>query len=449
MQPALLETTFFGGAEMPHFSVDDIRQKLFFSIDSLLDDRDTLLNNPNASFTRKKKISFLQTVLFTMTVGSDDVNEELESFFEEDKIPYPSAMIQRRSQIKPEAFVKLFDCFTEQIPLNELFMGYQVVAGDGSRLNLPYNPSDSYTFYKCIKKRKGMNQLHLNALYDVMNDVFLDVVLQSVPQMDEKAAFCEILDKNKLKDESRKRIYLADRGYSAFNVFAHAIHNGQLFLIRMPEANVKTLCPDLGNWLDGEHVDREVTINIGRRNTKKNRQLENYHSLSKSRRYDYAKAGSDEVDTLKFRILKFPIGKGSFEYIATNLPAYSFGEAVIKRLYHLRWNEETAFRHLKYAGRMVNLHSLKPDFTMQEIYAKLTMYNFSSFVMKETAPDKKTDKYTYKVNHTKAQKSCVKFLKGLIKDLKKLISKHYVPVRLEREFGRTLRRQSADTLNYR
>ena len=121
---------------MPHFSVDDIRQKLFFSIDSLLDDRDTLLNNPNASFTRKKKISFLQTVLFTMTVGSDDVNEELESFFEEDKIPYPSAMIQRRSQIKPEAFVKLFDCFTEQIPLNELFMGYQVVAGDGSRLNL-------------------------------------------------------------------------------------------------------------------------------------------------------------------------------------------------------------------------------------------------------------------------------------------------------------------------
>ena len=77
------------------------------------------------------------------------------------------------------------------------------------------------------------------------------------------------------------------------------------------------------------------------------------------------------------------------------------------------------------------------------------MYNFSSFIMKETAPDKKTGKYTYKVNHTQAQKSCVKFLKGIIKDLEKLILKHYVPVRLDRKFDRLLRRQSADTLNYR
>ena len=433
---------------MIHFSVDDVRQELFSSITSLLDERDALLYNPASSFTRKKKISFLQTVLFTMTIGSGDANEELLSFFGEDETPYPSAMIQRRSQIKPKAFVRLFDCFTERIPLNEFFMGYQLVACDGTRLNLPYNPSDSYTFYTPIEDRKGMNQLHLSSLYDPLNDVFLDVFLQSVPQMDEKAAFCELLDKNRLQDKARKRIYMGDRGYASFNVFAHAIHNNQFFLIRMSESNVKTLCPDLKNWLDGEHVDKEVTINIGRRNTKKNRKLENYH-LIKSTRYDYAKAGSDEIYTLKFRILKFPIGKCSFEYIATNLPVYSFGEAVIKKLYHLRWNEETAFRHLKYAGKMVKLHSLKHDFTIQEIYAKLTMYNFSSFIMKETAPDKKTGKYTYKVNHTQAQKSCVKFLKGIIKDLEKLILKHYVPVRLDRKFDRLLRRQSADTLNYR
>ena len=52
----------------------------------------------------------------------------------------------------------------------------------------------------------------------------------------------------------------------------------------------------------------------------------------------------------------------SYEYIVTNLPAYAFSLSTIKNLYNLRWNEETAFRHLKYAGNMVHIHSLKKVF---------------------------------------------------------------------------------------
>ena len=63
------------------------------------------------------------------------------------------------------------------------------------------------------------------------------------------------------------------------------------------------------------------------------------------------------ADTLKLRVLKFPISKDSYEYIVTNLPAYAFSMPTIKSLYNLRWNKETAFRHLKYAGNMVHIHS--------------------------------------------------------------------------------------------
>ena len=45
---------------------------------------------------------------------------------------------------------------------------------------------------------------------------------------------------------------------------------------------------------------------------------------------------------------------------------------------------------------MVHIHSLKREFLFQEIYAKLTLYNFSSFVASAVGDiKKKTEKYTY------------------------------------------------------
>ena len=156
------------------------------------------------------------------------------------------------------------------------------------------------------------------------------------------------------------------------------------------------------------------------------------------------------ADTLKLRVLKFPISKDSYEYIVTNLPAYAFSMPTIKSLYNLRWNKETAFRHLKYAGNMVHIHSLKKEFYIQEIFGKLTMYNFASFLA-QTVSTEQTDcnKYTYNLNHTQLQKICIRFLKGIIEDVSPLIQRFLVPVRPDRKFERNLRRQSADTLGYR
>lgn len=181
-----------------------------------------------------------------------------------------------------------------------------------------------------------------------------------------------------------------------------------------------------------------------------NKQLQNYHCLPRSRHYDFIEPGSDDVEALQLRVLKFPIGDDSYEYIVTNLPKYAFSMQTIKELYNLRWNHEVAYRHLKYAGNMVHIHSLKRDFLFQEIYAKLTMYNFSSFVATSVGDIKKeTEKYTYVLNHTQVQKNCIRFLSGRIKDIAELICRYWVPVRPGRKFKRNLRRQSADTLAYR
>ena len=438
-----------GGAEMQHFTPELVKNCLFSSIDSLLDDRRSFLANPETDFTRQsKKISFAQTILFPMIAGNDTLQNLMIDFFIDASIPYPSAMIQRRSKIKPSAFLRLFYRFTQKIPALKTFHGNRLIAMDGTRLNLPYNPSDPDTFIKSIKDRKGINQMHLNAMYDILNDVFVDFELQSIHQMDEKNAFCRLL-KNQVG--SPKSIFIADRGYAAYNIFAHAIHNNQLFLIRLPDTFAKGICTDQDHWLEGDTVDAEVTIHVGRKKTAANFQLGNYHYIPKKGHYDFIEAGSDAVDTLKLRVLKFCLVNGTEEYIVTNLPKYGYSIDTIKELYWLRWGIETAFRHLKYAGDMVHIHSVKRDFLLQEIYAKLTMYNFSSF-MALCVPEHKNDEsciYTYVINHSQLQKTCKRFLRGKLKDVLGLLVRAWVPVRPGRTFERNLRRQSADTLAYR
>lgn len=447
MLPRLDYKTFYGGADMS-FTVAEIRKNLFSVFSSLLERRDEFLTNPDSDFTRKKKISFEQTMLFPMIAGADNVATELLDLFGEEDLPLPSAMIQRRNQIKKEAFKELFFQFNRTIPVTKTFRGYRLIACDGTRLNLPYNPSDHSTLVNNIEGRKGFNQAHMNALYDILNDLFIDVEIQGMNEMDENGAFCRFLDKH--SKLCSKSIYIADRGYATFNNYAHALRNNQLFLFRMKETDALNLCPSQPHIMDGAYVDEDISIHVGRRRKKSNRKYGNYHFVRKRHRYDFIAPNVDDIDILNFRVLKFPLSSGKMEYIATNLPSNEFPLKLIKDLYNLRWGEEIAFRHLKYAGNMVHIHSIKPDFLIQEIYGKLTLYNFSSCITKAmTKRETSKTAYTYNFNHAQMQKFVRLFLIERILDLEKLMNKFLVAVRPGRKFKRIMRRQSAKPLSYR
>ncbi len=430
---------FYGGADMS-FTVTEIRQNLFSALSLLLERRNEFLKNPTSDFTRKKKISFEKTMLFPMIAGADNVATELLNLFGEEELPLPSAMIQRRNQIKKEAFRELFYLFNKSIPDGNTFHGYQLVACDGTRLNLPHNKADSNTLVDNIEGRKSFNQIHMNALYDILNDLFLDIEIQGMQKLDEIGALCRFLDKHAGTD--RRRIYIADRGYASFNVYAHAINNNQMFLIRMKASDAQHLYSDHQHLSEKSTIDESVTIHVGRRRKSSNCKYENYHFVRKNHRYDFIDYGTNKVDFFRLRILKFPLSNGSFEYIATNLPKELFSLASIKKLYNLRWGEETAFRHLKYAGNMVHIHSVKPDFLIQEIYGKLTLYNFSSCITKAIAKRKTAStSYKYSFNHTQIQKIVRFYIIGAVKNLEKLFNKFLVPVRPGRKFKRIMRRQ--------
>ncbi len=141
-------------------------------------------------------------------------------------MPTKSAFCQQRAKVSSEAFQFLFHFFTErlmELDAPKTFRGYRLLACDGSDINIPYNPLDLETYHQNADK-KGYNQLHPNAFFDILNGIYTDCVLEPDRKCHERAAFNVMVDRYK---PTVPAIIMADRGYEGYNVFAHLIQSGQ------------------------------------------------------------------------------------------------------------------------------------------------------------------------------------------------------------------------------
>ena len=117
--------------------------------------------------------------------------------------------------------------------------------------------------------------------------------------------------------------------------------------------------------------------------------------------------------------------------LITNLDAEAFPSDERIRLYHLRWGIETSFQQLKYTIGPSLFQSKKVEYITQEIFARLTMYNFCELITSHVVIQKKRRKYVYQTNFTAAVHICRQFLQGAVSPPKveDLIEQQVVPIR--------------------
>ena len=58
------------------------------------------------------------------------------------------------------------------------FQEYRLFAVDGSDLRLPSNPADEFSLISNHAEQKQYNLVHLNAMNDLVNKVFIEVSMQ-------------------------------------------------------------------------------------------------------------------------------------------------------------------------------------------------------------------------------------------------------------------------------
>lgn len=428
-----------------------VKFKLTAIIKEMEKSPETFVKNPNKDFTRNRKLTFEYVINLLLSMGGNSIYKELLEYFKYDvETATSSAFVQQRGKILPSALEYLFKAFTCSFDNYKTFNGYRMLAADGSKLNIAHNPEDADTYIKCKDNVKGFNVMHLNALFDLCNKVYVDACIQPIRKSNENGALTDMVDKSHISGDV---IIIADRGYESYNTFAHIQEKGWKYVIRVKDKDSKGMASSL-KLPSYEVFDKKIDLKLTRRQTneiKANSEI--YKFMPKNTNFDYLEFKSPKLYLISFRVVRLKISDNIYETIITNLDADEFPIDMIKELYHMRWGIETSFRELKYAIGLINFHSKKVEHIAQEVFAKLTMYNFCEIITLNVVITYKQRKHDYQVNFTVAIHICRYFFRysddANPPDVELLIQQNILPIRKGRKDQRKLRAQSSVSFIYR
>lgn len=428
---------------------ETVRQNLISLIGEMSQNQWLFVKNPGKDFTRNRKLSFETVVLLLISMGGNSIVKELlEASGYDLNTATASAFVQQRDKILPWALEFLFQEFTQSLPLTKKHKGYKLLAVDGSDVRIPTNLSDTDTHYP--NGYDGYNLLHLNALYDLEEKLYLDAFIQPSRKENENKALISMVDRSTIDDNV---ILIADRGYESYNNFAHIERKGWKYLIRVKDLGRSGILSGL-KLPDSQEFDVCVQRILTRKQTKEVKERPDLYKLISSKSpFDFLDLNTNKFYPISFRVLRFKISDSSFETVITNLDKTEFSSEEIKSLYYRRWGIETSFRQLKYSVGLLAFHSKKREYIIQEIFARMIMYNFSQMITENVVISKADTRYSYQINLAVAIQLCRKFLQSPDNipppGIEALIAKNTTPLRPGRKAKRKARDKTAIGFNYR
>ena len=235
------------------------------------------------------------------------LNSELHKYFNYDLNQITrSGFIQQRNKLKPDTMYQLFHKFHEQIECTKNYQGYQLLACDGSDLNIFRDPLNPRTHFAGKEGSFGFNQLHLNALYDLQSRRYVDALIQEPYEENESSALIEMV---KRLSANQKTIIMADRGYETYNIFANIQEHGLFYLIRIKDTSKKgSISGSLSLPVSCE-FDEEVELIMTRK--QKFYKTKGYKYLSNSSPFDFLDS-ENLFYTLRLRLTQFQLENGVY-----------------------------------------------------------------------------------------------------------------------------------------
>ena len=432
---------------------NQVKEKLTSLIHEMSKTKTLYVANPDKDFTRKRKLDFETLLKMLVSMGGQSIYKELLETFDYDlDVCTSSAFVQQRQKILPCAFEDLMHNFTDSFIGNKSYRGYRLLAADGSDLNIAPNPKHKETYFSSKTNSKSYALMHLNAIYDLCNRLYVDAIIQTRRKINEGRALVDMVNRSPIKD---KTIIVADRNYESYNVFANIERKGWNYVIRVKDLSSTGILSGLPLPVDAE-FDFSFDITLSKRNTMEIRSNPLFKHLSSSANFDFFDE-SNLYYPISFRVVRLLLDNNTYETIITNLDSSDFSPDTLKEIYHLRWGIETSFRLLKYSIGLSNFHAKKPEFICQEIFARIIMYNFVEIITSHVViSHSDSRKHDYMVNFTVAVWICRRFLRALGNEpplhVEALICKNILPIRplrLGQSNVRKTRNKSAVSFVYR
>lgn len=393
-------------------------------------------------FTRTRKQSFLSTILFMATQLKKSLSIEIDSFVQQFNDRFSartplftsSAFIQTRKKIDPKVFKHLSSVLTKGFYRSDndevkFLYGLRILATDSSGLTLPFT-KELQECYGVVSNAETLNivQAKMSVLFDVMNKLALDVVLDKGRASERDMALLH-------RSHWRKSdLIIYDRGYPSFGFIYEHIKGGVDCLIR-----AKTVHSTLVKEFVAGGKRSLVTLM--------------YPDQDKSfKGKSYTRKTSVQV-----RLLRIELPGGEIEVLITTLlDSRKYPSRLFMKLYFMRWGIETFIDELKNKLKIEHFSGYSNHTILQDINCAVFISNLQSIVVssltQEMDEQNKQKLYDYKVNanlsygflknrviellHQKGQ------LGPILAELESLFLKHTIPIRNNRTNPR-------DTQKYR
>jgi len=320
-------------------------------------------------FTRNRKISFEELILFMLLSLKCSTQSGLRRFFtiiSKNIVMKQQSLSEARKKVTIWAFVSLFRLtatfMTEQCIIK--WHNYRVYAIDGTKVALPSDRA-LLEYFGGLGKTKSSPTAQASALYDVLNDIVADAVIEPL-STDERTLANKHIDACIDLAPNDKKLLIYDRGYASFRLIERHEKEGLYYLMRVKKGFNKDI--DAQTKADG------------------------YIGLLQ------------DGKRIRVRVIKFLLDSGDEEVLITNITDRRLGKNAFKKLYFMRWPVECKFDVIKNKLQVENFNTRTVEGVQQDFFAAMYLTNFAAAAAMdvqeeiENARKDKDNKYQYKAN---------------------------------------------------
>ena len=317
--------------------------------------------NHQRDFIRRRKLGFPETMIYVLGNCRESMELNAEKFAEAAKLESVSAaaLCKARAKIGWEAFREVFEECAALAPVGKLYQGYELIAVDGMKGEMPNLPTLKETYP--VNSRQSYPMFHAMSAYDPLNETFLAASFHAAPA-DEREMAMELLNAENVK--GRKAIWLFDRGFPCVALIQKLENMGARFVMRV-SADFLT---DVSDFARSGAVDKLLRVEWS------------------EERQKGSKTKAETPYAFEIRCVRIRLESGEDEFLITNLPRKEFPKRKIKELYHFRWGIETSYNYLKNSVFVEEFASKKENGIKQDFYASLWAANLTNAAIADAMP---------------------------------------------------------------
>lgn len=322
-------------------------------------------------FSRTRILPFSLLVLFMLRKLYRSLSLELSSFFEglgqpgsrPCTVPTKSAFTQARAKLSPQFFADMLARFNQEFYSDndervKLFLGFRLLAVDGSTLDMPDSPELKGHFGTTSNQHRQVRycKARVSLLYDVANQLVVDARLQPFSQGEPGAALAH------LSHCQKGDLLLFDRGYASYELI-NALRQAKLHLLMRVKVGFSNV---VKSFAHSAARDKLVLIHPG-----KNAPMQDMQDKPYSRQH------SRVVRLVKGRL---PGSQQEFVLLTSLLDKKKYPVNGLLQAYQQRWQVETAYDIVKNVLQVECFSGYSLKAIEQDFFISLLLLNLKSLL---------------------------------------------------------------------